>query len=142
MDDHTLARRTLLVVQAFVAVTALAGGVALMLGALSPQLSSVLSPPVDYLEGSPFASYLVPGLLLGVLLGGVHIVAFVALLRRAGWALFASAAAAFAALIWIFVQMMFIPFSFLQAVYFVAGIVEAGLVMVLLGLFARTTRTA
>ena len=44
------------------------------------------------------------------------------------------AAAGYAALIWIFVQMTIIPFSVLQAVYFIAGAVELGLVMLLLGL--------
>ncbi len=132
----TLARRTLLVVQGFVAVTAIAGGTALVLGTLSPAMATVLTPPQAYLEGSPFASYLVPGLALAVVLGGIHVAAFIAVLRRTRSSLIVAAAAAFAALIWIFVQMIFIPFSFLQAVYFVAGIAEAGLIMVLLGLFA------
>ena len=35
----------------------------------------------------------------------------------------------FALLIWVFVQMIFIPFSFLQLVYFAFGIAEVGLVM-------------
>ena len=64
--------------------------------------------------------------------------AFILLRRRRPSALLASAAAGFAALIWIFVQMMLIPFSFLQAVYFIAGAVELGLVMLLLGLLPIT----
>ena len=35
--------------------------------------------------------------------------------------------------------MMVIPFSFLQAVYFIAGAVELGLVMLLLGLLPITS---
>ncbi|WP_426319605.1 hypothetical protein [Microbacterium sp. E-13] len=137
MGMDTLARRSLLVAQGFVAVTAIAGGTAIVVGAMSPAMATVLSPPPAYLEGSPFSSYLVPGLALAGLLGGIHVVAFITLLRRYRWSLLISAAAAFATLIWIFVQMMFIPFSFLQAVYFVAGLAEAGLIMVLLGLFTR-----
>ena len=57
-------RTLLLIATGFVAVTAFAGGAALLAGALSPDLATVLSPPVEYLEGSPFDSYLVPGLVL------------------------------------------------------------------------------
>lgn len=141
MDTKRSTRITLLVVEAFVAVTAIAGGLALMIGALVPDLATVLSPPVEYLEGSLFSSYLVPGLALALVLGGIHALAFILLLRRRPSALLASAAAGFAALIWIFVQMMVIPFSFLQAVYFIAGAVELGLVMLLLGLLPVTPST-
>lgn len=141
MDTKRSTRITLLVVEAFVAVTAIAGGLALMIGALAPDLATVLSPPVQYLEGSLFSSYLVPGLALALVLGGIHALAFILLLRRRPSALLASAAAGFAALIWIFVQMMVIPFSFLQAVYFIAGAVELGLVMLLLGLLPVTPST-
>jgi hypothetical protein len=134
MNPQQATRNTLLAVEAFVAVTAFAGGFALILGALIPGLSIAITPPIDYLEGSPFSSYLVPGLVLAVVLGGIHSVAFVLLLRRRPSACFAAATAGYAALIWIFVQMMVIPFSFLQAVYFIAGTVELGLVMLLLGL--------
>jgi hypothetical protein len=138
MDTKRATRITLLVVEAFVAVTAVAGGLSLRVGALVPDLATVLSPPVEYLEGSAFSSYLVPGLALALVLGGIHTLAFILLRRRRPSALLASAAAGFAALIWIFVQMMLIPFSFLQAVYFIAGAVELGLVMLLLGLLPIT----
>ncbi len=142
MSVRSLARPTLLTVLAFVAVTAFLGGLALVLGALVPSLATVLSPPPEYLSGTPFASYLLPGLVLGIVVGGMHALAFVLLLRRHPWADLASAAAAFAVLIWIFIQMIYIPFSFLQAVYFIAGVAEAGLVMVRLDLFGRLARTA
>ena len=139
MNPQQATRVTLLAVEAFVAVTALAGGIALMLGALIPDLSTAITPPAEYLEGSPFTSYLVPGLVLALVLGGVHAIAFVLLLRRRPSALLAAAVAGYAALIWIFVQMMVIPFSFLQAVYFMAGAVELGLVLLLLGLLPITS---
>ena len=142
MSLRALARPTLLTVLAFVAVTALLGGIALVLGAVVPSLATVLSPPDDYLAGTPFGSYLLPGLVLAIVVGGLHAVAFVLLLRRHPWADLASAVAAFAVLIWIFIQMIYIPFSFLQAVYFIAGVAEAGLVMVRLDLFGRLAKTA
>ena len=139
MTPHPVTRILLLIVLAFVGLTAVAGGVALTLGALVPSLATVLSPPVAYLQGSPFASYLVPGLILAVVLGGVHLGAFWMLLRRHPSALFAAAVAAFDTAIWIFVEMVVIPFSFLQAVYFVASLAEFGLVMLALGLLRRVT---
>ncbi|QEO14894.1 hypothetical protein FLP10_11080 [Agromyces intestinalis] len=138
---HTTSRVVLLVVQAIVAVTAFAGGVALTAGSLNPDVAMVIRPPLEYLEGSPFSSYLVPGLVLALVLGGIHLLAFGSLLRRSPAALFWSTAAGYAALIWIFVQMVFIPFSFLQAIYFAAGAIELGLVLLILGLL-RGPRTS
>lgn len=134
-----VSRMTLLIVQAFVAVTALAGGLALVVGSIDPALASVLIPPGTYLEGSPFRSYLVPGLLLIVLVAGVHAVAFVAVLTDSRWKNMLSAAGGFACAIWIFVQMIYIPFSFLQALYFVIGVVELALTMVVLGIVDEVT---
>jgi hypothetical protein len=138
VDPQRATRITLLVVEAFVAVTAFAGGFALVVGAMMPDVSMVITPPMEYLEGSPFSSYLVPGLVLALVLGGIHAIAFALLWRRSAWSRFAGATAGYTALIWIFVQMMIIPFSFLQAVYFIAGAVELGLVMLLLGLLPIT----
>ena len=118
MIEHRGIRLTLLLVQAFVALTALAGGAVLMIGALDAGFSSSWTPPPEYLEGTPFPSYLVPGIVLAVVIGGGHVFAFAELERRRPWALLAAAAAGFALLIWIFVQMTVIPFSVLQAVYF------------------------
>jgi hypothetical protein len=125
---------TLLVVQALVGVTAVAGGAALILGTVNPELSTVMTPPAAYLEGSPFSSYLVPGLLLAVVVGGTQAIAFLLGLTRSPLGLPAAAAAAIGLLIWVFVQMVFIPFSFLQAVYFAFGIAEVGLVLLALGI--------
>jgi hypothetical protein len=133
MTAQPLGRLGLLVTTLAVALTAVAGGAALIVGSLDASLATVLSPPVEYLEGSPFGSYLVPGIILAVVLGGVHLVAFVLVYRRHDRWILASAIAAFDALIWIFVQMMFIPFSFLQAFYFALGLAEVGLVMLALG---------
>lgn len=138
MPEIRLARPALLVLQAVVGVTAVVGGVALTLGELDPGLATVLSPPSEYLRGSPFTSYLVPGAVLAVVLGGIHLLAFALLLRRHRWAMLAAAVAAFDTLIWIFVQVIIIPFSVLQVVYFAAGLAEVGLLLLLLGLMRRT----
>ena len=106
----------LLITQAFVAVTGLAGGIALIAGSVDPAWASVLTPPMSYLDGSPFRSYLIPGLLLIVVVAGVHAVGFFATIADSPWQLPAAAAGGFACIVWIFVQMVYIPFSLLQAV--------------------------
>jgi hypothetical protein len=125
---------SLLVLQAVVAVTALLGGAGLVVGAVIPELSTALSPPTAYLEGSPFSSYLVPGLVLGLVVGGVHAVSFALGVTRNELTLPAAAAAATALLIWVFVQMVFIPFSFLQAIYFAIALAETILILLALGI--------
>lgn len=136
------ARTILLILTAFVAVTAFLGGLALTLGALVPSMATVLSPPPDYLIGTPFTSYLLPGLALALVVGGSHAVAFMLLLRRHPRADLLTSVAAFGVLIWIFIQMIYIPFSVLQAVYFAAGLAEVGLVMLRLGLLATSATEA
>lgn len=137
MIEHRGTRITLLVVQAFVVLTALAGGAVLVIGALDAGFSSSWIPPAEYLEGTPFPSYLVPGIVLALVIGGGHALAFAELARRRPRALVVAAAAGFALLIWIFVQMAVIPFSVLQAVYFSAGLAEIGLVLLLLDVHHR-----
>ncbi|WP_210725797.1 hypothetical protein [Arthrobacter silvisoli] len=119
-------------------MTAIPGGLFMVLGAwLGPEslgLPAEVYLPPALLEGTPFSSYLVPGLLLAVIVGGTQLWAFLLTIRRMRWAEFLAAVAGFALLIWIFVQMVFVPFSFLQALYFTAGLAEFGFLMVLLGL--------
>jgi hypothetical protein len=122
-----------MVVTGFVALTAIAGGAALILGSLYPALGSVLVPPADDLQGSPFASYAIPGLALILLVGGPQAVASIGCGVRWPWAPVACAAAGFSCLVWIFVQMIYIRFSPLQAVYFTLGMLELGLLLLGMG---------
>ncbi|MEZ4726949.1 MAG: hypothetical protein R3E79_07430 [Caldilineaceae bacterium] len=60
-------RYILFVFDAFLAVTAVAGGIGLLTGAIAPD--------VALLQGSPFYSYTIPGLALLVLVGGSALLA-------------------------------------------------------------------
>ncbi|HEY9355424.1 MAG TPA: hypothetical protein VIQ52_03860 [Arthrobacter sp.] len=135
-----MVRALLLTLFGFVALTSMAGGTVLAasawLGSDRLGIPPELAVPSDLLQGSPFTSYLIPGLLLALIVGGLHLAAFILLLKRRRMAPPAGAAAAYSILVWIFIQMVFIPFSVLQAVYFVAGLAEVGLLLLLLGLFA------
>jgi hypothetical protein len=91
--------------------------------------------PLEVLAGTWFqSSFLVVGLILGIILGGTHAVAAFALITRRPWALLASAVAGFAMLIWNFTELAIIGYSWLQSVYFGFGILELILVLALLGI--------
>ncbi|MCC4248296.1 hypothetical protein [Microbacterium testaceum] len=123
---------------ALVSLTALAGGAVLVLSAVDASLESTWKPPSDYLVGTPFSSYLIPGLALILFLGGFQGVACIMQLRRSGAAPLVSALAGLVMFIWIFVQMMYIPFSVLQAVYFVMALVQVTAVVVDSDVLTRT----
>ena len=67
-------RRVTAVLAGFVGVTAVLGGVELITG-------FPIRQPVEWLAGTPFDSYLVPGLLLAGIVGGSAALAFIAALR-------------------------------------------------------------
>jgi hypothetical protein len=64
----------LIVLTAFLALTAFAGGIGL--------LANFNAPPVELLEGSPFSDYTIPGMLLFVVVGGSAGLAAYLLIRR------------------------------------------------------------
>ena len=135
-----LARITLAVLHALVALTALAGGLTLIYGALFGDPTGLLVPPVEYLEGSPFPDFVGPGLLLAGVVGGTQVLASILAFRgRAYWQV-GSAVASFGLAIWVFVQMIFIPFSFLQAVYMGFALGEIGLLLLSYGILSRPRR--
>jgi hypothetical protein len=116
--------------------------VLVVFGALSALVGAVLAiaangagVPLEYLKNGPFSSYFVPGLILGVVVGGTQLAAAIALLAKRGIALLLSAVAGFGMLIWIFVELAMIQqFSWLQAAYFILGGLQLFLVFALLGI--------
>jgi len=109
---------SLIVLNVFLAVTAIAGGVALITGAAAPS--------VDMLQGSPFDTYFVPGLALVILVGGLATVALFMLLRRHRYAALASLAAAVAIVVFESVEIAVIgspqgSSRILQIFYFAVG---------------------
>jgi hypothetical protein len=90
--------------------------------------------PLEHLAGTPFRSFLVPGLVLGVIVGGTHLVAMIGLLTQRRWALLMTTVAGFGMLIWIFIELAIVGYSWLQSVYFGLGALELILVFALLGI--------
>ena len=91
----------------FIAVNAAGGGLYGLAGA--PGV------PRAWLRGSPFSSYLVPSIILLVVVGGVHLIAAVTVLRRAPQASVRATVAGLVLLGWIGVQVAMIGYvSWLQ----------------------------
>jgi hypothetical protein len=111
-------------------------------GALSAFVGSVLAiwlngagVPLEYLATSPFTSYVIPGLVLGLVVGGTQLAAAIALRTCRSVALPLSAVAGFGMLIWTFVELAMIKqYSWLQTAYFALGGLELILVLALLGI--------
>jgi hypothetical protein len=77
-------RIVLIVLEFFLSITAILGGLALLAG--------LGAPPVEMLAGSPFKDYTIPGLALAVIVGGGALAAAILLLRRHKWSALAAAA--------------------------------------------------
>ncbi|MEJ1193578.1 hypothetical protein [Pseudarthrobacter sp. CCNWLW207] len=133
-----MTRASLLALLGFVALTSIAGGAVMVASALLGTDRMGLPPetmlPLELLQGSPFNTYLVPGLLLALVVGGFHVAGFILLIKHHRRAPFVAAVAGYSILVWIFIQMVFVPFSLLQAVYFAVGLAELGFLLLLLGL--------
>ena len=59
---------------AFIALTAIGGGIALLTGAEANRI------PIEWLDGTPFKDYTIPALLLAIAVGGSSLVACLAIL--------------------------------------------------------------
>jgi hypothetical protein len=111
------------------------GALSAMIGAIMALMLNGAGVPLAYLGNSPFTSYAVPGLLLGVVIGGTQFAAAMALRARGRYSLLLSAIAGFGMQIWIVSELAIIShFSWLQAVYFGHGLLELLLVLALLGI--------
>jgi MinD-like ATPase involved in chromosome partitioning or flagellar assembly len=84
--SNKVLRVLLILLDGFLAITAIAGGLGLLTG--------VNAPPVSDLAGSPFSDYTIPGLALLVLVGGTATVATYLTVRRHPYAALVSALAA------------------------------------------------
>jgi hypothetical protein len=130
-------RLALLVVAWFNLVSALVGMVGLT-------VFGGMGLPLAWLEGSVFTSYFWPGIILGVVVGGVQVLALIAQYRSLALAWGLQAAAGLVMMIWIFVEIaIMLVWSPLHGIYFVAGLLQTVLAVLALGawphpFFART----
>ena len=130
----TLARKALLFVGAFGSLSAIVGGIGI-LG------TNGLGMPLSLLRGSPFTSFIVPGIILLVVVGGTQASATIALALRQRAAYLWMSIAGFGMVIWILVEVAILPgFSPIQALYFGVGIIELMLVLAVIGVLPQPSR--
>lgn len=110
--------KTLVGVSIFNAVSAIGGGISLVTG--------TLPVPKNLLRHTPFDSYLIPGLFLGVVIGGSALAGAFALLTCAKGSRLISAAAGAIMVGWITGETILIHgFSWLQGLYLLTGLLVA-----------------
>jgi hypothetical protein len=113
---------TVIALELFLALGALGGGAALMLG---PR-GQIIPLPAAALAGSPFPDYFVPGAILFAVIGLGPIVAAVLALRRDARAALFAIATGLTLLIWLAVEIAIIGYSNeppLQPFYLLYGLV-------------------
>ncbi len=90
--------------------------------------------PLEWLDASPFTTYLWPGVILGAVVGGSQVLALFAMRGRYLLAGGVSVAAGLVMMTWIFVEIaMMLVWSPLQGVYFSAGLIQVALAALALG---------
>jgi len=127
---HRVMRIALFLIEAFVGVSAVMGGVSLLRGAYAQQL------PATWLAGTPFSDYTVPGLLLALAVGGSAVLAAATVFIQRGWAVLPSVAAGLVLAGYLLVEVICLDSKArtalpsvlgLQILYFVAGLATIGL---------------
>jgi hypothetical protein len=113
-------RKLLVALELFTFITAIFGGLGLVLSN-----GAALLLPLSMLDGSPFRSYLVPGLLLIFLIGGTQLAAALVLLRNRHYWSELTVLAGLALIIWLFMQLYWLrTTSILQIFYFLIALAE------------------
>jgi hypothetical protein len=140
MRERTV-RIALVVVDLFLAVSAFAGAVGLVVG--------LMNIPLSVLRGTPFTDFTVPALLLGIVVGGTALAAAtialfgpqrISLLGSWRFDALASAAAGCIMVGWMTVELALIGLgSWLQPLYFAVGLLMIGLAGLLQRAESRST---
>lgn len=128
---------TLIVLNVFLALTAIPGGFCLLAG--------IAVPPLDELKGSIFTDYTLPGLALMIIVGGSALLTAILLIRKNKFALLCSAAAGIIIMIFEFVEVLVIGSPtgaglIMQLLYFLIGTVMVLVVLSILYIDANDKR--
>ncbi|AYG02884.1 hypothetical protein [Gryllotalpicola protaetiae] len=131
---ENLAARVLIVVGVFNAASAFGGGAPLIVRSDG----TAMGMPLSLLDGTPFSSFLWPGIVLFVVVGGMQTLAVIAQLRRSRWAAPTAAVAGFGLAIWIFVEVLLLGgFTVLYVLYFGTALLQLAALFVTLGLLSH-----
>jgi hypothetical protein len=113
-------RKVLIILISFLALNAIGGGIGLLTG--------LNVPPLVFLDGSPFSSYILPGLALLILVGGTAALASILIVRNHRHAWTGAVASAIAVVVFEIVEVIYIgsPEGIarnLQIFYFSYGVI-------------------
>lgn len=109
------------IIQLFIAIGAIPAGILMI---LEPDGASI-GMSTEILASAPFNTFLIPGLVLFFVLGLLNLIAAFLSFKKNKYAGILAFLLGIMLLIWLFVQIYFIGFTFfLQLVFFVVGIVE------------------
>lgn len=123
-ERRSLAIRILVGLLLFQGVSGLAGGSGLTMD----PTGAAVGLDQEWLNGSPFADYLIPGIILLVVLGIGPLIVAVGIFRRLRWAWTASLLAGLALLIWIIVQVVIVGYMAQPPLQLVYGLIGCGIV--------------
>ena len=110
--------------QAFIGLGAMGGGFMLV----SDPSGSALGLPLSFLDGSPFADFLIPGIFLLAVNGVGSMIAAGLSFTRRRYAQEIAIVLGAILVTWIVIQVVIISsFHWLQVLYFILGVVELGI---------------
>lgn len=105
-----------------------------LVGMVGLTLAGGMGLPLELLDGTGFSSYLAPGLILGLVVGGSQALALIAHYRRLRVAWGLHAAAGVVMISWVFIEIALMLFwTPLQGVYFATGLVQVAVAVLALG---------
>jgi hypothetical protein len=120
--------RFLFALHVFVGIGAMAGGLAAITNPLNP-----LGIPVSALKNSPFNDFLIPGLILFIVIGLGNVMSAFLFHFKLNLQGYISSVFSWALVIWIIVQCIMLGgVNILHIIYFVIGLIQAALSMMLL----------
>jgi len=112
----------------FVGIGAVGGGLAAIINPQEP-----LGMPLEPLRNSPFSNYLIPGIILFSIIGLGNIFSALMFRFKSKFQGYISSVFSWALVIWIVVQcIMLNDVAFLHVLFFIIGLIEAGLSMAIL----------
>jgi hypothetical protein len=108
-------------------------GVSAVYGGWAIVYTDVMQFPPGFLDTTPFDSFVIPGIILAFVYGGIQFLAAVLLWIKNKWMYEAAAAAGFCQLIWMVTEIYMIPDHHpIQIVYMIFAIITLIAVMLLL----------
>jgi hypothetical protein len=114
--SYRILRLTLLVLTGFVGLTALGGGAAI--------LSGLINMPLAWLQNTPFSSYILPGLILTIIVGGSAVIAAVTMLVDHEMEVLTSLVAGVILVTWISAEIAMLGLTiWLQPFYLAIGLI-------------------